>query len=127
MPQVTELIGVYHANGSIRGEVAYVVGKLLGRTHCALCDITHGAVRRKPEFDRCAAALPVPMTLVHLDERDPDVTAVSEGRTPCIVARFDDGATRLVVDAQTLESCNRDPEALLRVITDLLSPVDDGG
>jgi hypothetical protein len=124
---VTELIGVYHANGSIRGEVAYVVGKLLGRTHCALCDITHGAVRRKPEFDRCAAALPVPMTLVHLDERDPDVTAVSEGRTPCIVARFDDGATRLVVDAQTLESCNRDPEALLRVITDLLSPVDDGG
>lgn len=123
---VTELVGVYHANGSLRGELAYVAGKLLGRTHCALCDITHGTVRRKPAFDRCAAALPVPLSLVHLDKRDAEVAALSEGRTPCVVARFDDGTARVVVDAETLEACGGDPEALLTVLTDVIRPVAGG-
>lgn len=115
--QLIELVGVYHANGSLRGELAYVVGKLLGRTHCALCDITHGTVRRKPGFDRCAASLPVPLTLVHLDERDADVAAASDGHTPCIVGRFDDGTARIVVDTEALEACGGDPEALLQLLS----------
>lgn len=48
---VRRLVGVYHANGGLRGEVAYVVGKFLGTAHFALCDITHSPVRRKPAWD----------------------------------------------------------------------------
>ena len=31
------LVGVYDADGGIRGEVAHVLGHLVGRTECALC------------------------------------------------------------------------------------------
>jgi hypothetical protein len=33
------LIGVYAADGTVTGELAYFVGARLGRAHCALCDI----------------------------------------------------------------------------------------
>lgn len=114
-PELRSLVGVYHAEGSLRGEIAYTVGKVLGRAHCALCDITHGALRRKRDFDACAAGLPVPFDLVHLDERDPDVAAASEGATPCVLARTDDGVV-LLVGPDELEACDGDPAALVAAI-----------
>jgi hypothetical protein len=118
--RIVGLVGVYHARGTISGEIAYWVGARLGRTHCALCDITHGTFRAKPEFDRCRAGLPVPFETVHLDERTPEVTAVSEGRTPCVVARIDDGrgttTHRVLLDPEHLEACHGDPVALMAAI-----------
>jgi hypothetical protein len=35
------LTGVYNANGGIMGELAYVLGHLVGARECNLCDITH--------------------------------------------------------------------------------------
>ena len=49
---MVELVGVYAADGGLVGEVAYVVGHLLGRTECALCDVTHETLRRKPDGTR---------------------------------------------------------------------------
>ena len=72
-PYVTRLVGVYDADGGLLGEAAYVWGKVRGTRHCALCDITHGRVRRKPEWDRMVADLGVPVDLLHLDEMPPDV------------------------------------------------------
>ncbi|MFN8168224.1 MAG: type II toxin-antitoxin system PemK/MazF family toxin [Candidatus Nanopelagicales bacterium] len=66
--RVDRLVGVYRANGGPRGELAYVLGKLVGRAHCALCDVTHSPLRRKAEWDRMATALGVPFDLLHLDE-----------------------------------------------------------
>jgi hypothetical protein len=106
--QIDQLIGVYHANGSWRGELAYLVGKLSGRAHCALCDITHGVLRRRRAFDACTATLPVPFDLVHLDERSDEVAAVSEGLTPCVLARTGAGLV-VLLDAGDIESCHGDP------------------
>ena len=110
-PVIQGLVGVYHANGSVRGELAYLVRKLTGRGHCALCDITHGVLRRRPSFDACVADLPVAFDLVHLDERSAEVAAASEGRTPCVLARIDGGIV-LLLDAETLTSCDGDPTEL---------------
>ena len=44
-PPIVRLTGVYNAKGSLLGEVRYAVGRRLGRSHCALCEITHGRVR----------------------------------------------------------------------------------
>ena len=52
-----DLAMVYDADGGLVGEVRYVVGHLLGRAECALCDITHGPVRRKQAFDELVADL----------------------------------------------------------------------
>ena len=59
---VVELVGVYNADGGVAGEVRYVVGHLLGRAHCSLCDITHSPVRRKRAWDRMVGrtGCPVP-------------------------------------------------------------------
>jgi hypothetical protein len=110
-PTIVRLTGVYHADGGLVGEVRYVVGKLLGRAHCALCDITHGPLRRKAAWDRCVARLDVPVDLVHLNEMDPAVAAVATGRSPCVVGHFDDGTLRVVLDAGALEACRGDVEA----------------
>ena len=42
-----ELVGVYHADGSLLGELRYIWGKLRGTAHCTLCDITHGRLSEK--------------------------------------------------------------------------------
>lgn len=79
----TRLVGVYDADGGLLGEAAYVWGKIRGTRHCALCDLTHGLVRRKPEWDQMVADLGIPMDLWHLNELPDDVRqAVAECGAP---------------------------------------------
>jgi len=68
---IERLVGVYDADGTLLGELAYEVGHLKGRRSCARGDITHGGIRRRPELDQAAAALGVPFDLLHRDERSP--------------------------------------------------------
>ena len=93
---IRRLVGVYHADGGIRGELAYAIGKLRGAAHCGLCDVTHRGVRAKPEWTGLITRLAVPFTLVHLNERSEPVAAASAGRTPCVLAETDDGLILLL-------------------------------
>ena len=107
MSAVTRLTGVYHAEGSLLGELRYVVGSRLGRTHCALCDITHGRLREKAAWREARDRLPVPFTAVHLDERDEAERAASEGRTPCVLAHTPDGI-HVLLDSAALDGRRED-------------------
>jgi hypothetical protein len=82
------LVGVYRADGGVRGEIAYVLGKLVGRAHCTLCDVTHSPVRRKAAWDRMVATLPVPFELRHLNELEPAMAALVPDReaAPLVLA-----------------------------------------
>jgi hypothetical protein len=98
---VTRLVGVYDANGGFLGEAAYVWGKVRGTRHCALCDITHGRVRRRPEWDQMVADLGIPVDLLHLNEMPPDVRqAVAGYGAPVVLARTANGLRPLVVAAE---------------------------
>lgn len=84
---LVELVGVYHAEGTVLGELKYAVGKLFGIAHCSLCDITHTAKGEKPGFascrcaqcprtpphhrssSPCSKALPLPFRTVHLNDQ----------------------------------------------------------
>ncbi len=105
-PRFAELVGIYHAEGSLLGELRYLIGKLRGTAHCALCDISHGALTEKAEFKDLRSRLEVPLRMIHLDERDPDLVAASEGRTPCVLGRTEDG-WELLLDATDLERCGK--------------------
>jgi hypothetical protein len=107
--RVTRLVGVYRAEGSLRGEVAYVLGKLLGRAHCSLCDITHSPLHRKAAWDRMAAGLGVPFELVHLDERDAATAALVTGwdDSPAVLAEVD-GVLSIVLGPDDLEGLGGD-------------------
>jgi len=98
---VTELVGVYDADGGLLGEAAYVWGKVRGTRHCGLCDITHSTVRRKGEWDRMVATLPVPVRLLHLNELDEDLRgAVRRAGAPVVLAREDGGWRELLGAAE---------------------------
>ena len=94
------LVGVYHADGGLRGELAYLIGKVRGTAECALCDVTHHAAGRKREWRALTGQLNVPFDLVHLNERTPEVRAASDGRTPCVLARTDGGLVTLLGPAE---------------------------
>lgn len=98
---ISELVGVYDANGGLRGEAAYVWGRLRGTTHCGLCDITHSPLRRKAAWDRMAAGLPVPVRLLHLNELDEQIArAVATTGAPVVLGRDGDGWRELVAAAE---------------------------
>ena len=115
-PRIVKLTGVYDANGSLAGELAYWMGARLGKRHCALCEITHGLVRTKPEWREARDGLPVEFTAVHLDERDPAVAEASRGKEPCVVAVRDDGSADVVIGKAELEDCDGDPMAFAALL-----------
>ena len=101
MSAVTRLVGVYDADGGLRGELAYLAGKVRGH-HCSLCDITHSPVRRRREWDDYVSSLVVPFDVVHRNERDERVAAVTRGHEPCVVAETDDGRIVMLLDSAAL-------------------------
>ena len=118
---MTALVGVYDADGTLSGELAYWVGAhLTGRRHCALCEITHGMFREKTQWRELAAGLPVPFEAVHLDERSPEVLAASDGCEPCVVALRADGSAEVVLGAEELEAMGGDPTRLASALDEAL-------
>lgn len=109
--EIVSLIGVYNADGTLSGELRYWFGARLGRTHCALCEITHGTFLEKDEWKRVSRALPVPFDAVHLDQRSPEVRAASGTATPCVIASTG-GGFEMLVGPQQLEACRAEPQAL---------------
>lgn len=112
---VQRLIGVYDAEGTLRGELTYWVGARLGRAHCSLCDITHGLLREKGEWQTCRAGLPVPFDAYHRDDQPDDVRAVLAGTYPAVLADTGAGPV-LLVGPDELEACDGSPEALVSAI-----------
>ena len=102
--QMTELYGIYNADGGLVGEARYVIGHLLGLTSCSLCDITHSPIRRKPEWDAMVATLDIPLTVLHRNELTPELSDwVSSITLPAIVGKSKTGDFVLVLDAERLE------------------------
>lgn len=82
---VDKVIGIYNAKGSITGELAFLFGRLTGRTECALCDITHGTFKKKTAFSRAQQTLGVPFEILHLDELDSTLYSFKDSAA-CVVA-----------------------------------------
>lgn len=100
----SELLGVYHADSGLAGEARYILGKLFGTAHCALCDITHSPVRRKPAWDQMVARLGIPVTLLHLNELPSDVAAaVATTGTPVVLGVRPDGGLEPLLTPEQLE------------------------
>lgn len=120
--QVHALYGVYHANGGLFGELAYVAGKVLGTTHCALCDITHGLIKEKPSFSACRTAFMAPLKTVHINEQTNELALFTAGRTPCVVAETSTGWVMLLTEGD-LEHCNHSVPAFISALKEALSPL----
>jgi hypothetical protein len=113
--RITGLVGVYDADSTIRGELAYWVGARLGRRHCSLCEITHGSVRQRPEWKACRAGLPVPFHTFHRDDQPAAVRAAADGRAPVVLAETAAGHL-LLLSPDDLAACHGSVDGLLHAI-----------
>ncbi|GGK93400.1 hypothetical protein GCM10007382_11970 [Salinibacterium xinjiangense] len=103
MTEIVGYTGIYNADGGIIGEVRYVIGHLLGTAECALCDITHSPVRRKPQWDMMVARLAVPVIVLHRNELDADLLAAAASTPlPAVFAHHADGTITVALSAQQL-------------------------
>ncbi len=113
--RIVRLVGVYDADGTLRGELAYWVGARLGRRHCSLCEITHGSVRARPEWAACRAGLPVAFDTFHRDDQPDAFRAAAGGRAPVVVAETDTGHVVLLTD-EDLRACGGSIDRLVEAI-----------
>lgn len=116
--EVHEVLGVYDADGGVRGELAYVVGHLLGRAECALCDITHSPVRRKPAWVAMTTRLAVPVRVVHRNEASADERAAwAEVGLPVVLGRHADGSHSVLLMREDLVELDGSVERFERALT----------
>ena len=113
---IRRLIGVYGADGGLRGELTYWVGARLGRAHCSLCDVTHGLVRPREEWKHYVAGLPVPFETFHRDDQPAEVRAAADDQSPCVVAETAGGLV-LLLHPDDLEACSGSVSALGHAVT----------
>lgn len=119
-PAPTRIIGVYNARGTLLGELNYLLRRTFAGEHCALCDITHGPVRRRPAWDRCAEifsiAHDVAIKLFHLDEVPVELEQSPDFIAPGIFVQRDDGGFALLIGPDELQSCGQSPERLFTLL-----------
>ncbi len=96
MVPIKRLVGVYRADGGMRGEFRYLIDHYLRGESCSLCDITHSPFRRKAAWDKSVAALDVPLIVLHLNELEPELADFVGGRAACVVAETDDDRVLLI-------------------------------
>ena len=112
---IVRLVGVYDADATLRGELAYWVGARLGRRHCSLCDITHGSVRTKPAWKACVAGLPAPFHTFHRNDQPDDVRAAAADVAPIVIAETTDGY-QVLLTPDELEACNGSIDRLVEAL-----------
>jgi len=113
--RISRLVGVYDADGTLRGELAYWVGARLGRAHCSLCDITHGLLRERADWQACRAGLPVPFVTYHRDDQPAAIRAVLDDALPAVVAETSTGLV-LLVGPDQLGACGGSADLLIAAI-----------
>lgn len=107
------LIGVYDADGSLLGELSYFLRARVGRAHCALCDITHGRARERPDWRAARARLPVPFVTFHRDDQPSDIRRAARGAAPAVIAETAGGEHLVLLGRADLEGCAGSPDRLV--------------
>ena len=115
-PRIQRLVGVDNADATLRGELAYWVGARIGRAHCSLCDITHGLVRERRDWQACRAGLPVTFDTYHRDDQPDDIRDLAGNMAPVVVADTDQGFI-LLLGPDDVDACAGSPERLVDALT----------
>jgi hypothetical protein len=103
---------VYNANGSLIGEVTFLIKKAFNRTSCSACDLTHSfsSMGERNEWKACKKRLPIPVHQVHLDEltdKGPGISEkVQEVGAPCVLGVFEDKSVVTLMGRQHLDEIN---------------------
>ena len=112
---IIEFIGIYDADSTFRGEISYWIGARLGRSHCSLCEITHGLFTTKKQWAQCASDLSVPFITFHRNDAPADVLEAAQGTFPVVLARTS-RSLKIVVSPKELDALEGSPERLAQLL-----------
>ena len=110
-----EVIGIYHADAGIRGELSYVWRKLSGGEGCALCDLTHRFVTEKSVVKAWRTQLRFSLRWLHLNELDAEIFDFVRGKTPCVIVKADD-RLEIAISSDELTQMASNEDQLMSVI-----------
>jgi hypothetical protein len=114
---IQRLSFVYDADGTLAGELKYYVGSLIGRAHCALCDITHSKLGKRSSFRKCVADIGLPITYLHRNDVPADVVTAAAGQWPVVVGHDEQGVAAVLLDREALERCGGSTNEFLLLLT----------
>ena len=103
----TRILAIYDADLTLRDELAYAIGKLMGTRSCALCDISHGYnPLGKAEWKRCCADSPE-VEWLHRNDLNEVQRGWTENQLPCVIVDAE-GGFEFLLTADDLSRCNGD-------------------
>ena len=101
------LYAIYDADGSLVGELRYLVDKFLGRANCALCDLSHGWHPAGKRAWRQQQGASTQLSWLHRDEVPHHVLAHVSESLPCI-AMETNGRVDILICKDQLARCDGD-------------------
>ena len=100
---IAQVFCVYNVDAGFIGELQYITGKISGRAHCALCDITHGwAWKGREEWRQFLKHTRLSFQVVHRNEQPESLALYTKDVLPCVVVRRG-GAYEMVMTPVELE------------------------
>ena len=96
---------IYNADGSILGEFKYFLKKYFYGLKCSMCEITHNSFTKKKEWERKLFNSKLKLKVLHLDEQPESLSKFSNGKTPCVIKKGQDGY-KFVFTKDELEEFN---------------------
>lgn len=116
----SKIYGIYDVHSGVIGEFVYILAQLIGRKHCALCNITHGTLFKKNDWHALTKRLNVRIELLHLNDQHERMRNFTEGKTPCIVQE-NQGNYQILLDKVQLQACKGSVSAFETMIGELLT------
>jgi len=102
-----QFFAIYNADGSLSGEIRYLLGKLSGASECALCELSHGWNPLGREVWRQSKEALSQLVWLHRDEQPDALRAFSEGLLPAVIMEEASGF-KILMDAACLRTCAGD-------------------
>jgi hypothetical protein len=102
---------VYNADGTVRGELTYVVGHVFGTRHCELCDISHGPVFQKRAWKEWVASMLAQghiVNVIHRNDMSSELELFVGGQLATVVEELADGSRSVVLSPTDLKACGGD-------------------
>ena len=109
---MNKVVGVYNAEGSLKGELSYILKKLIGLGSCGLCDLTHGwqPIMKRSWQKACSQSV-IDITLLHLNELNDNQRAVV--KSPPVILQEAQGQWLILMTADEIQQFKGQPQALL--------------
>ena len=110
-----QVIGIYNAHGTLKGELTFISKKLLGLAECALCDLTHGwSPFGKKSWKKHCQASALEFIFLHLEELSAELHQAVQTFPTFIMWSGDQWIEMMT--AQEIDHFKKNPTGLIQLL-----------